>query len=100
MLNSKQKAIQDARNIDFSKWMSEDTLGYLQDKIKGLIVLQYALSDVEETGYKNMSYVYGVIADSLQSLEDEIEALKPKLNYMDSFARVGTDELVTKEALS
>jgi len=97
MLNDRQRKIQDDREIDFSKWMNTDDLNNLQCKLKGLTVIQYSLSADYDSGcYVDGKYVFEVIADNLNSIVKDIEKLKPQLNYMDSFARVGTDELIKR----
>ena len=97
-MNDEQRKTQNAREIDFTKWMNTDNLNDIKCKIEGLQVIQYALSaDYEHGSYVNGQYAFEVIADSLNTIAKEIEALKPKLDYMDSFARVGTDELVKED---
>jgi len=95
MLNDAQKKIQDARNIDFSRWVNEDDLAEIQDKLKGLAVIQYALTDAQRGGggYININLAYDLVGETLSIIAKDIEALKPRLDYVDSFARIGTDEL-------
>ena len=95
MLSEKQKKIQDARNIDFNRWLNEDDLTEMQDRLKGLAVIQYALTDTQREGggYTNINLAYDLVGETLSNIVKDIEALKPRLNYVDSFARVGTDEL-------
>ena len=97
-MNDTQRKIQDSKNIDFSKWMSTDDLSEIQDNLKGLQVIQYSLTDAQRGGggYENIDLAYDLVGQIIGNIVSDIEALKPKIDYVDSFGRVGTDELIKR----
>ena len=78
-------------NIDFSKTVSTDDLDNSLDAIRGVCSLLSALELVNDAGsHKYDKQAYYVLQVILHDSVNEIEAFKPKLEYMDHFMRYET----------
>lgn len=88
-INTKPKQ---AEGIDFGKWISEDDLNEVQCNLKGLIAVLQSMSIAEDGGqHKFSAYALDLIAKTISSVDDDIDKLKPDLDYMDDIARYGVE---------
>lgn len=91
---NKHKRPEQAKGIDFGRWVSEDDLHDIEDDLKGLIAIFSAMEAVAKTydgGHIYNGESFGVLQVVLGKTIDKIEKLKPNLYYMDDICRFGVE---------